>query len=1132
MKPNLRLWLAAGAVLLLFLLAAWPLPRLFGMEGTRAAVLRGGLIFFGVVAAVLTLLFLRARQRATGQPTATADDMDQVMAAAESRLAASNLTTESRLGRLPLALVLGPQGSTKSSVITHSGLDAELLAGEVMRGDTVVPTDPANIWYAQGTIVVEAGAPVLGDADRWRRLVRHIQPSRFAAALGRGRQAPRVAIVCFPCDEFLKPGASQNIATLARLLRARLGEASQQLGIRLPVYVLFTRADRLPFFADYVRSLSSDEAQQVLGSTLPLSGDAGGSWAERESQRLNDAFARMVDALAARRLDLLQRETQSDVRAGAYEFPRELRKIVEPAVQLLLDVFRPSQLGVNPFMRGFYFTGVRAVILRDIVADPVQQRPVARNLDAGATAVFSAALLQQAAQPAAMPSGSGRKVPQWVFLHRLFRDVVLHDDVALRITGGGTRVDLLRRGLIASAAAACVILALGFTVSYAKNRALIRGSTAAALDAREVGRVPGPPGEDDLARLDALRERAARVSSWQRLGRPLTYAWGLYTGDRLYPLLNRIYFARFDDAVWNETRARLTTWLDALPDRPDENSDFGRAQDALAAYLLTTSAQDRSEPELLTPALLVHRPDMTVSDSMSELSRRQFDYFATELAHGGVAGGTPDERLVTRSQAFLREFGPEVYYSVLISEADRTGMPVEFNDPSGVVRSTVVVPAAFTRAGRRSVRENLDSIDNLFTRNQWIYGGRPPANKPRQEELAALYEAEYVRRWQGFLDGASVQGFSSTTEGASRLGILAGGNSPLVAMLARASQETAMDSLSVVGRAFQPLHATVPSDDPRGPAANLNGYLTQLNALQSQLNLLRGTPGAGDDEGRRQASAAADRVAMEVGAIAASYIGTDSARATGQSLQRLLRQPAQYAQSVVGSLPDAARNQAGASFCSDYAAIQRSYPFASGGRDAPPAEVALIFGKESGMLWSFYDQHLQQLILPQGRARSGQRRVTPAFERFFTQAAAFSESLYGGGSGAARIAFNFSPIEFPEGATEVTLEQDRSTHSFPRNAPTSRNIEWRPETGTALRLVVRVGGEQVVVASGNGPWAVFRIFEGTSWSDAGGGQYQVEWRVPGRGSLRARVRLEQGVAPVLRPGSISALSNCAARILN
>jgi type VI secretion system protein ImpL len=387
----------------------------------------------------------------------------------------------------------------------------------------------------------------------------------------------------------VKPGASQSLATAARQLRARLGEASQQLGIRLPVYLLFTRADRLPFFTDYVRSFSSDEAGQVLGATLPLAAEAGGSWAEREARRLNDAFARVVDALAARRLEVLPRETQDEIRAGAYEFPRELRKIVEPAVQLLVDTFRPSQLGVNPFLRGFYFTGVRPVILRDVAAEAWTPAPAAGPVDAGATSVFNPAMLRQAAQPAPVAgSAGGRKVPQWVFLHRLFRDIMLRDDVALRITGGGRRVDLLRRGLIAGAAAAGVVLSLGFTVSYFGNRSLVRGSIADATAARDVGSLPGALGTEDLLRLDALRERTARVSAYESDGRPVRLAWGLYAGDDVYATLRQIYFDRFGATLWADARDRFTTYLDLLPP--------GRTRTASSAVRRTRLRRTCSRP--------------------------------------------------------------------------------------------------------------------------------------------------------------------------------------------------------------------------------------------------------------------------------------------------------------------------------------------------------------------------------------------------------------------------------------------------------------------------------------------------------------------------------------------------------
>ncbi|MGH7573674.1 MAG: type VI secretion protein IcmF/TssM N-terminal domain-containing protein, partial [Longimicrobiales bacterium] len=253
MRIEARPWAGAAGVLAVFAIAAWLLPGLLGVTGTLAWILRAGLLVFGLLAAILALLYLGARarrQRAT--EIDGGEDIDQVIAAAEARLEASDQTTESRLGRLPVGLVLGPTGSTKSSILRHSGLDPELLAGEVERGDAVVPTDPINVWYAHGTVLVEAGGRLLEDEARWRRLVRRLLPSRLAAALGRGRQAPRFAILCIACDEFLKPGSTQSLAVTARQLRTRVGEVSQQLGVKLPVYVLLTRADRVPFFTDYV----------------------------------------------------------------------------------------------------------------------------------------------------------------------------------------------------------------------------------------------------------------------------------------------------------------------------------------------------------------------------------------------------------------------------------------------------------------------------------------------------------------------------------------------------------------------------------------------------------------------------------------------------------------------------------------------------------------------------------------------------------------------------------------------------------------------------------------------------------------------------------------------------------------
>ena len=179
---------------------------------------------------------------------------------------------------------------------------------------------------------------------------------------GRSGLAPRGVLLCFDLETFTRAGAAEAIANAARYLQARLGEISEILGISFPVYVLFTRADRMPFFAEFVRNLNLEEAGQVVGATLPIrAAAAGGVYAEEETRRLTGAFNLLFHSFCDQRLRLLPREGDATKLPQAYEFPREFRKLRNSLVQFLVDVGRPSQFRASPFLRGFYFSGVRPV---------------------------------------------------------------------------------------------------------------------------------------------------------------------------------------------------------------------------------------------------------------------------------------------------------------------------------------------------------------------------------------------------------------------------------------------------------------------------------------------------------------------------------------------------------------------------------------------------------------------------------------------------------------------------------------------------------------------------------------------------------------------------------------------------
>ena len=293
-----------GVSLLLYMGAAWVAGKALGLSESDFYILFAILSAIGVMAAGVFVWWKMRQQEAADLPADAPldpnDEIDAIVREAEAKLAGSSQVGKGAgIGTLPVVLVLGEQGTAKTSTILNSGLEPELLAGVAHQDNQVAPTRTANFWLAKNTIFAEAGAQLLAEQSRWVRLVRRLNPGSLKSAIGGNAQAPRAAVVCVNAEVFTQQGAAEYFATVSRNTQARLGEVSQALGISFPVYVLFTRCDRLPFFPDYVRALSNDEAGQVLGVTLPMSNVQAGVYAE-EADTAVDSIVRLAVLFARR----------------------------------------------------------------------------------------------------------------------------------------------------------------------------------------------------------------------------------------------------------------------------------------------------------------------------------------------------------------------------------------------------------------------------------------------------------------------------------------------------------------------------------------------------------------------------------------------------------------------------------------------------------------------------------------------------------------------------------------------------------------------------------------------------------------------------------------------------------------
>lgn len=1078
-----------GAVLLIYLVLVWFLGTWLPLRGPDVWILRIGLAVLGLIGAGITVWFIHRKKQseAEAEPGGAApsggDDLDVLVREAVRRLKTSTLGRGAKLGSLPLVLLLGDSGSTKTTTIIHSALDPELLAGQVYRDNDVLPTHAANIWYTRQAIFVDPAGAVMGQADRWKRLVRLVQPGRFSSALGKRSQAPRAALVCYDCENFLQPGASEAVVSAARRLAVRLHEVSQLLGISFPVYVLFTKLDKISFFAEFVRGMGKDEASEVLGATLPMRSLGTGVYAEEETRRLTKALDEIFYSLAERRLLLLPREHENDKLPGIYEFPRELKKLRTLLAQFLVDLARPSHLSSNPFLRGFYFTGVRPVLVEDVVAAaPLPVEEAETGYDAGATRIFSGVRSQPQAQAPSRGGGS-RRVPQWVFLSGLFNDVLVKDRVALATSGASSQVNLLRRVALAAAVFVGVVALLGFGVSFLRNRALERDVQDAVADLRTTQTGPNQAANlTDLQKLDRLRQQLVTLSSYQSDGVPLGLRWGLYVGAEIYPDVKRVYFERFRQLLFAETQGKILNALGALPDKPGPNDSYDVAYNELKAYLITTSNHEKSTKEFLSPVLMSHwKAGRDIDPDRTALATSQFDFYSTELAAENPFPGGSTSLTIEQARAYLQKFaGIDRYYTLLLAKAGQKNRDISFNDQfadaAGVVVSSHRVKGAFTRGGFLAARDALKQPSSYLTGEEWVVGKTAASEldpAALQQKLTERYYQDFVNEWHTVLQTSSVVPYRDFNDADKKLEKLTSPTSPLLELFYFISHNTAVDAADV-SDPFVPVQAV----EPPGPPDKLpdqfklpsnKDYVGALAKLQSDVDALAHSAGPIDPALATQTTAAAG----EAKVAATATVGDRVDRKFGHEnmVRHLLEEPIVNAESLLGRVPGDSANGAGKSFCGQFAAMANKYPFKpDSAQDLSVDELNTILAPPKGALWVFYDSTLKQYLIKNGSryvvVDSGTMKLSHVFVDFFNRAAQLSDALYP--SASAPPHFSYSLRQMPSNLEGVVLKIGSDTLE---GAGQQKTFVW---TGAAEDIqVTSKSGD--TLDSFNGPWAVFKF---------------------------------------------------------
>ncbi len=1043
------------------------------------------------------------------------------------------------LYELPWYMIIGPPGSGKTTALINSGLDfplAKRFGKEAVRG--VGGTRNCDWWFTDEAILLDtAGRYTTQDSDQ------SVDSAAWKGFLGllkkyRQRRPINGVLVAVSLMD-LMTADEQERGLHVQAIKQRINELYRYFGIRLPVYVLFTKADLIAGFSEFFDDLGREERAQVWGTTFPYSGDPD----DNALASFDNEFNALIERLNDRLLWRLQNENDLQRRALIYKFPAQVRALQQTLQTFLSEAFLPSRYELPVLLRGFYLTsGTQEGTPIDRIMGAL-----ARNFGLGDQQLVKA-------------RGEGRSY----FLTRLLKEVVFEE---MALAGTNRRLETrrmwMRRAVFASAALLTAGAIGAWSVSYSRNRQFIaRVAEHAKNTQKEIDSVPA----DEtalLATLPALN-LARRIPGGyleQDGAAPLMMTLGLFQGDKINPgsraayerLLQKMLLPRYMLSVEQQIKKHIN--------EPDYLIS------ALKVYLMFAD-QARFDPKFIRewtqndwrgslPGATDAEQRQALVDHLDALLHvwpqqlpLQLDANLIRQSRQSLSNLPAENRAYSRIkelglQADLPEFR--------ISEAAGAEAPLVFVRQSGEPLNRGV-PGLYTADGYQLFAEKNREITKELTAEAWVFGEQSVLGVLDSAELRGkinrLYFKDYVAHWKALLADVKLVPFSSIAHAVEVLGVLTAPESPLKKLLTAAEGQTTLDEAQDVdaqlGKAAQKLATVAEAGVGKALAAGDAGALKQLKdtAKTERIRILE-EEFAGLHRLMRSAGGAPapiENTLAQLDELKVYLSGVEQALERGQNpanvtggdvLGRLqlgaARQPVPLKGIIATAVEHGGRVKTGSvyktlnaywqaeilPFCQT--ALHGRYPLeVNSDSDVALNDFGRFFGP-AGLLATFFQQYLAEHIDNTSNPwRWRTEGMSPGSSVQLQRAKRIKDAFFQDGGQRPLLHFELKPVAMDASITRFILNLEGQEVSYKHGPALPVDVQWPgPNAASQVRLdFLSLDSSGAASASLEGPWAWFRLLDRSDLrpSMAAGERFDLTFSLHGQ-EARYELRASSAINP-------------------